>query len=82
MNLMLYDVINAQNVLAVWGISPEKISIGWHEGEMSLILEYEEGDDALKDHVLTAIETLTTVSLPIVIRKQVPAFHFNFHTAP
>jgi hypothetical protein len=82
MNLMLADVINARNTLAMWGIPPDKISAGWHEGEMSLIIEYDGGDDMLEDNVLNVIETLTSTTLPIVLKKPDPTFKFNFGTAP
>ncbi len=82
MNLMLADVISARNALAMWGIPPDKISAGWHEGEMSLIIEYDGGDDMLEDYVLNVVETLTSTTLPIVLKKPETTFQFNFNTAP
>ena len=82
MNLMDSDVLTARTTLAPWGIKPKDIRIGWHKGEMSLIVSIDIGEydveedwDAVEQMLIQAIISQTSICLPMVVQKD---FKFNF----
>jgi hypothetical protein len=82
MNLIQLDVSSAREVLAPWGIPDIKITSGWHDGNISVIIECEM-DMMTQEMLLSLLEANTSISIPIVFKQ--PAlkdFKFNFNTVP
>lgn len=66
MNLLTSDVLNAREVLEELGISGDKISAGWSNGNISLVVTC---SSRQKDLVLKALQEKTTINIPIMIEE-------------
>lgn len=84
MNLLQSDVFSARHALEPWGIPDVKITSGWHNGNISVIVECEI-DAMTQEMLLSILETTTSINIPIVFVDPEPKtkeFSFNFNTAP
>ena len=81
MNLLQSDVLTAREALAPWDLQDIKITAGWHEGNISVIIECEV-DMMVQEMLRSILETTTSINIPIVFKRPEKEFSFNFHTAP
>lgn len=82
--LLRSDVFNAQQALAPWGIPDVKITCGWHNGNISIIVEHKV-NAMFRGMLLSVLEATTTIGIPIVFKDpeiEPKEFSFNFDTAP
>ena len=84
MNLLQSDVRTAIETLAPWDLPDLKITSGWHEGNISVILECTV-DPMVREMLRSILETTTSINIPIVFvdpEVKPKEFSFNFNTAP
>ena len=81
MNLIQSDISNARSALAPWGIPDVKITSGWHDGNISIIVECGM-DEMTKEMLLSLLESQTSISIPIIFKNPEKDFRFNFNSVP
>jgi len=80
MNLLQSDVLTAREALAPWDLQDIKITAGWYEGNISVIIECEV-DMMVQEMLRSILETTTSINIPIVFKRPEKEFSFNFSTA-
>jgi hypothetical protein len=79
MNLLQCDVLNARIVLQETGIEDDCVTMGWHEGNISLIVRCA---PEKRPDVANALLFRTSINVPIAFQDEPVDFKFNFNTAP